>query len=511
MTSAPQYNISIHIGANTFSLLISELKNNTWSEVEYLEQPIPLARDVFRHNRVKRDTIERCSEILENYLTIISEYGLTIESVTEAAVTNIVEESKNHHIFLNRLEVASGIKFTPLDNGGMTRLIFSKVQRHQSDTNFTTEGNTLAIHVGPGNTRVLLLNDGFVIRYTTYRLGTHRSAETLVTTERTGREYLNVIKSQCKAAIASIQYDYRKTHINNIILIGHEVQLTSNELCYNTFASPSIEKYEQFVKSCAELNEEERLRNYNLDYHSEDAFLPALQINLCILKAFDIERYWIPSTNFERGLLRDLHITHGHSNLFRKETLMAARLIARKYEADSNHYEHVLKFATQLFQQTQSIHNLDERALFYLQIATIIHEVGGYISPRMHHKHSYYLINNSEIFGLNQETIQIIALIARYHRQSPPKTTHKEFNILSRSDQLLVSKLASILRVADAIDAAQQQRIKTLTISLNNDRLDLIVEGAIDLDIEKLSLANKGRFFETLFGLELHLSPSPAL
>jgi len=75
-----------------------------------------------------------------------------------------------------------------------------------------------------------------------------------------------------------------------------------------------------------------------------------------------------------------------------------------------------------------------------LKISAIVHEVGGFISSRMHHKHSYYLVKNSEIFGLEQSALEVIAQVARYHRQSPPKQSHKEYRNLSRNEQVLVSK-----------------------------------------------------------------------
>ena len=68
-----------------------------------------------------------------------------------------------------------------------------------------------------------------------------------------------------------------------------------------------------------------------------------------------------------------------------------------------------------------------------------------------HHKHSYYLIANSEIFGLNRDEIEMVAQIARYHRRSGPKPSHLEYMSLPRESRVVVNKLAAILRVADAL------------------------------------------------------------
>jgi len=220
VSNSPQYVVSIHLGASAFSLLISQLIGEKSEQIEYLEQPIPLARDIFSAERVRRDTIERCVEILDRFLLLIKEFELSRDQITTCAVTNIIHEAKNHHVILNRLEVASGLKFIALDNGGMTRLIFQKFQRHQLTASFNSPGKTLAAHA-----------------------------------------------------------DY------------------------------------------AEMTEDERIRAFHLDYHSEDAFLPALQINLGLLRGFNCQQYWIPPTEYERGLLMDLPLTQSRTHHFAEETL----------------------------------------------------------------------------------------------------------------------------------------------------------------------------------------------
>lgn len=501
---SPQYTVSIHLGASAFSLLITQEVERQKEDLEYLEQPIPLARDIFSSERVKQETIERCVEILESFLLVIKGFGLDLSDITIAAVTNILQEAKNNHVVLNRLEVASGLRFVDLDNGGMTRLILQKVERHKHP--IKTSGKVLAAHVGPGNTRILLLNDGQIERYSTYRLGSHRTAEAL--TNSNDEEYLQLISNHCDQHISTILYDYRKEQIDALILLGSEVQCVERSE-FEIGERP--EQFAQVLQTCATMTEAERIRTFHLDYHSEDAFLPALQINLQLLQAFPVETYWIPHSSYERGLLADLPVTQSRTQFFQQETLHAARLLAQKYEADSSHYEHVMGLLETFFQQTEQIHHLSPWEFFLLKLAVILHEVGDFVSSAMHHKHSYYLISNSEIFGLDQASINIVALVARYHRHSPPKRTHKEYRNLTRSDQVMVSKLAAILRVVDALDAVQQQRITALNVIKRKGKLILEVEGPIDLNLEKLALQKKGNLFEELYGLELHLENASGL
>jgi len=280
--------------------------------------------------RVRRDTIEQAVDIMENFLKVIEELGLNHAQISICAVTNIILEAKNQHVVLNRLEIASGLKFIPLDNGAMTRLIFRKIQRHQLKASFHSSKTILAANVGPGNTRILLLKEGQVERFSTYRLGSHRSAVALNQVQTDNTNYLSVIKAHCEPLINSIAYDYRSENIDAMILIGSEIQHVERENDHFRIGE-NVNQFKTSLAKCAEMTEEERIRAFQLDYHSEDAFLPALQINLRLLEEFQCEEYLIPPTNYDRGILKDLQFTESQANHFADETLHAAKLASKNF------------------------------------------------------------------------------------------------------------------------------------------------------------------------------------
>jgi len=61
-----------------------------------------------------------------------------------------------------------------------------------------------------------------------------------------------------------------------------------------------------------------------------------------------------------------------------------------------------------------------------MSAAALLHDVGYHIAHESHHKHSLYLIENSELTGFSEAERAVIANIARYHRGSPPKDTSSQ-------------------------------------------------------------------------------------
>ena len=159
-----------------------------------------------------------------------------------------------------------------------------------------------------------------------------------------------------------------------------------------------------------------------------------------------------------------------------------------------------------LFEETQELHNLSDQDSLLLHVAAIVHEVGGFVSPHIHHKHSQYIILNSEIFGLSERERILIALIARYHRMSPPKPSHELYQSLPHRDRIRVSKLASLLRVADALERTHSNRVRDLTVTIVKNKLVLQLKDVPDATTERLALEGKADLFRDIFGLEVIIS-----
>ena len=96
----------------------------------------------------------------------------------------------------------------------------------------------------------------------------------------------------------------------------------------------------------------------------------------------------------------------------------------------SEHAQQVARLALSIFDQTRSVHGLGDREREWLEYGALLHDVGVHISYERHHRHSYYLIKNGDLRGFDPQEIEVIALIARYHRQATPKKSHEGYGDL---------------------------------------------------------------------------------
>ena len=159
--------------------------------------------------------------------------------------------------------------------------------------------------------------------------------------------------------------------------------------------------------------------------------------------------------------------------------------------------------ANRLFDDLLEEHGLGDRERLLLQVAALLHDVGVYVSLRAHHKHSQYILASSQIFGLSDDETAVVSNIARYHRRGLPQRTHVPFVALDRDDRMIVKKLASILRVANALDAEHAQKIKDVRAVRRASTWIVELQGSGDLTMERLAATARSDMFAETFGRPL--------
>ena len=140
-----------------------------------------------------------------------------------------------------------------------------------------------------------------------------------------------------------------------------------------------------------------------------------------------------------------------------------------------------------------------------IEVAALLHDVGHFINMTDHHKHSLYLLMATPVIGLKENQMAIVANVARYHRKSLPKPQHDAYNMLSPKDRVVVSKLAAILRLADAMDNEHATKVASFSVDYKKPKFVMKLSGEGDLLLEKWALMKKSAMFEEVFSVKFSL------
>jgi len=496
-------NAAIHIGASSISFLIT---NEAGEQIEYLEKSTSLAHDIFSKKEISKTTIKNCVLILTGYNAILSELGINPQDPRIRIVaTNILSEASNTDIFINRLQISCGITVEVLDDGEMTRLIYMKTRRLLLDRPAMAKHNTLVVHAGPGNTRTLYFKEDKIESYKSYRIGIFRVREEVLNSAAGDGQEVQFLYDHINSQLDVLIEDLQGEEIQDIIFIGYEIQLTQAKIMGARKSQCLLQKLQKVSDEIMDLDDDEVVSKYGIDYNTAEVLAPALAINTCIAKALNVSRITIPRREYELELLRDIHMSQASLESFTDEVTASAWELAKKCRVNKKHAKQVTETVLMIYDDLQDLHKLDPQARLLLQCAALLHECGGFIADASHHKHSQYIIQHSDIFGLSQSDIQLIALIARYHRNSTPKPTHSIYRDLDTFQQMRVSKIASLLRIADALDRTHSARSENMRIRLTPGVVNIHLLNVSDATVERIAMKSKGNLFKNIFGLEIHI------
>jgi exopolyphosphatase / guanosine-5'-triphosphate,3'-diphosphate pyrophosphatase len=227
------------------------------------------------------------------------------------------------------------------------------------------------------------------------------------------------------------------------------------------------------------------------------------------MKALKISKLTTCNWSLREGVLLDRLAEMGDVRMARAHEadvrLAGAEALGERFGYEAAHGKQVAMLSCKIFDQTKTLHGLGEHDRVLLAASAILHDIGYAISHDSHHKHSLYLINNSELTGFTDLERLIIANIARYHRKTFPKQQHPEFASLPLDDQGRVWMLGGILRLADAMDRSHLGRVKDVKCTMRRDKVLVELRSSRNCDHEIWAIDKKKDMFEEAFGVPVEL------
>ena len=445
---------------------------------------------------------------IRRYQQVLDELGLGADDVRVVA-TSGVREARNQDAFTDRLLIATGLAVQVLTESEVSRLTYLAVHPLLKEESFFRAGNTLVVEVGGGGTEILAFVKGRVKASVINRLGSLRMQRELGDYAR-GEHGMAAFEEYLAFPVAQMVGGLSIGGAAQMVALGGEARLVRDVLCGDTapagkLASIEVAAIRGFIGKRLAWPVAELAREHGISEHQAETLLPALAVYVALAEALGESRILVGSVSLRDGVLTEMFAGQIWEREFRRQTIHSANELARKYCVDRKHAENVAEVAQKLLAFIGRTVRFDPRDETLLHVAALLHEVGMFVSTRSYHKHSLYLIANSEIFGLDASEIALVARVARYHRRAAPRPTHEEFIDLPAADRIRVSKLAAILRVADALEFSHERGKDALTFGTQRDELVIRVRTRDDLTLSQRQLDARAEMFRTVYGLRVVL------
>ena len=241
-------------------------------------------------------------------------------------------------------------------------------------------------------------------------------------------------------------------------------------------------------KRLTEYNIEERLAIPGLDPRRADLSVAGSVLFDTIIRRLGTEEFTLCDLALREGLVLDyIHRNSARIRKVERYPDVRRRSIVELGERCgywSEHAQQVARLALAIFDQTRSVHGLGDGERDLLEYGALLHDIGVHISYERHHRHSYYLIKNGDLRGFDPQEIEVIALIARYHRQGTPKKAHDGYRDLPGSRRRAVKALSAMVRLAEGLDRSHAQALEGIDLYPRGDDYLARLRAAGDAELE---------------------------
>jgi exopolyphosphatase/guanosine-5'-triphosphate,3'-diphosphate pyrophosphatase len=224
-----------------------------------------------------------------------------------------------------------------------------------------------------------------------------------------------------------------------------------------------------------------------------------------VMSNLAIPRVYYSSAGVRDGIIADLaHRRVGREpDRLEPDERRIVRALGRRFGTSPNHARKVAQLAAMLFEGLHSLHRLPPAQGRILEGAAYLFNIGHYVNDSRHHKHSLYLVWNSDMPGFTDRERMGIANLSRYHRKSMPQPTHPEFQALDTEMRNAVVLLAPLLRIAVALDQSQEQKVERVEVNIQDRAVELRLVSDRDTDIEQWHASRAAEVFREVYGKQL--------
>lgn len=499
---------AIDIGSNALRFSIAEFTGaEAFVLLESRRVPVRLGHAAFRSRHIDPERIEQAVEAVATFRERMDAVGVRHY---RAVATSAVRESENGSELIERVRAETGLEVEPITGAEEGRLVWRAIRAR-----LPLAGRRWLLADLGGGSLELSFAESHSRRWTeSLPLGAVRLLEELgAEGNRTPpfEKLRPLIEAYAGAAIGTLPHGAR---VEALIATGGNADVLAELAAAPPDASGvrrlTRSRLVEMIDQLAPLSYEERMARFNLREDRADVILPAAIVYERLALIAGTETIVVPGVGLKEGVMLDL-LDELRSHSSRQAALTheleeSAIALGRRHQFDEAHGRQVARLALRLYDCLQSLHGLDEADRRILLAAAILHDIGKFVTNRKHHKHSRYLIRHAELPGLSRADIKLAALVARYHRGSGPKRSHKEYGGLSDQDRRRVRTLAALLRVGDALDREHRQEVQEMTVRSEDDAVHLHVVTAGETPLDLWALRKKGKLFERVFGRRLQVA-----
>ena len=464
----------IDIGSNTIRLVLYEYDHKQGLyEFGNFKTVARLRTYILPNGKMSDEGIDVLAQTLTSFKEIIDDYGV---ADIKAAATAAVRQATNQQEIIDKMLELTGIKLNVLSEEEEAYFGFVAVA-HSMDT-----PSAITIDIGGGSTEITLYENKKLQKTFSFPFGTVSLKQKFVKGAIINQSELQKLADYIKKQFNSLQWIKDKKL--PIISIGGSARNIAQVHQQKTdYPISTVHHYEMHYTEMNDLKFELLKMNFDqlkqqdgLSSDRADIIVPALQVFLTLMEVVDSTEFQVSKKGLRDGLVIK-RVLHNNDKAFNKYNVFeeSAKRITTEYERSEEEALALESLANQFYLQCCDLgyfqYNEEQARLF--KYAARLYGIGEYIEYDSSSQHTFYLIANQSISGMNHVTRIKLALLASYKNKDYFSRFLLPFkDWISREEQNELRDLGAVLKFIHALNISKRNIVKNVSIkNLNNSIL----------------------------------------
>ena len=503
---------AIDIGSNSIRMLAADVTTHPSGPGQPMQvlaadrQVVRLGRTVFREGKLGGAEIELACQVLGR---MADQYRKLDVMGVRAVGTAALRDASNRDEFLARAAAIIGHPVEVISGLEEARLIHLGVQGAWPHP----KQRVLMIDIGGGSAELILSEGGRLIEAFSKPLGALRLTEVFLKSDPPSSHELARMQKYIQERIAGPVARLGTARVDRMIAtsataaatvcaVNHVRRSRRSRADRLQVTGPQLR---QLFREVSSRDSGGRAKITGIGPKRAEIIVAGVAVLNEVVQELRLARLYYSVAGVREGIIADLsHRQVGMEQArLTADERRAVRALGRHYEVSATHVRKVAELAGMLFQALRPLHRLPLAKGRLLEAAAYLYNIGHFVNESRHHRHSQYLVANSDLPGFEDRERMVIAALCRYHRKSMPQVAHETFQTLDPEDRNSVVLLTPLLRLAVALDQSQEQRVERVEAAVLENSMELRLFSDRDVDIEQWQVEQVAGVFREAYGLPL--------
>jgi exopolyphosphatase / guanosine-5'-triphosphate,3'-diphosphate pyrophosphatase len=504
---------AVDIGSNSVRLKIARLQSGRLRPLHEDREVTRLGEGVFGSGFLTPESMAETVKVLRRF------HRATQQIVTDSVrvvATSALRDARNSQAFLEWVRSATGWRVEIISGVEEARLIhLGLVSGSRVDSSAT-----LMMDLGGGSCELTVTQGGHIRDAVSLPLGAVRLTNEFLRHDPPRKSELKRLRGFLTREVNRIVDRITHAKVKNVIATSGTaaaLAAVASHLRQRRGSPRSIvsrAEMTRIAKRLARLAVAERRKIEGIGPRRAEIIVAGATVYHELLDRLHLKGFRYSPLGLRDGILAQMAADYDRSTRSgrqieseRWESIMKA---VAHYHVDRKHALDVRNAAELLFSSLRSLHQLPPEYREWLTAAAMLYEVGDFLNRNGRHRHTHYIISNSEILGYTPQQRRIIAAVARYLGKTKPTAEDGPMKWLDSTERKDVEKAIVLLRLARALNLGRSRAVEKVRIGVRSAgvKLTLVPRRRMGVDLELWAIEKECDYFREVFGRELSTAVS---